>query len=371
MFVFWAVWILFLGVLKGEEDCYEYPKCFPNDGPWSNLKRHCPMPEPQSPEKINTTFHLYTRQNNYTPQVISARNLSSISSSNFNSSKKIFFFIHGYFSNGYKPWNKEVCLRILQVRDCNCIIVDWGEGANEIYYPQAASNVRIVGANLALCLQFLQREYKCNASDFYLIGESLGGHVAGEAGRRIKGIGTIIGLDPVAACFKCTDPVVSLDRSDANRVIVIHTSSGDCSQKPSYCKYFTNLLPVDMGNILNFGICQPLGHIDLYPNSGENMPGCPWDTGLPNMTVFSNPFTVPFCNHQRSLAYFLNSITNPGIYVGYPCSDYHNFKAGNCQSCPSAGCPTMGFYSDNYTGITNGSQIFYLSIPYPENLSAN
>ncbi|KAM4636062.1 pancreatic lipase-related protein 2-like [Discoglossus pictus] len=368
MFVFWAVWILFLGVLKGEEDCYEYPKCFPNDGPWSTLKRHCPMPEPQSPEKVNTTFHLYTRKNNYTSQVLSARNLTSISSSNFNTSKMTYFIIHGYMENAEKTWVKEMCWRLLQVKDCNCIAVDYSGGANNINYFQSASNARVAGAEVAYLLKVVQSDLQYNVSKAHVIGHSLGAQVAGEAGRRIKELGRITALDPAAPCFKCTDPVASLDRSDAKFVDIIHTASGDCSQDPLYCEKFLNKLFVDFNNPLNLGICLPIGHKDFYPNNAENFQGCPLDTGLPNTTILNDPSIIYRCAHTRSITYFLNSIKNSSIYVGYPCSDYNNFKAGNCRSCPSTGCPTMGLYANNYAGVTNGSQRLYLTIEYTKKI---
>eukprot|EP00061_Rhincodon_typus_P018402 g47560.t1 len=98
--------------------------------------------------------------------------------------------------------------------------------------------------------------YNYTVSDVYLVGHSLGAHAAGEAGKRTPGISRITGLDPVEPYFQNTPPEVRLDPTDALFVDVIHTDGS--SQFPS----------------IAFGMFQACGHVDFYPNGGENMPGC-------------------------------------------------------------------------------------------------
>ena len=60
----------------------------------------------------------------------------------------------------------------------------------------------------------------------------------------------IVGLDPAGPLFASTPPAVRLDPSDATFVDVIHTDAK------------------------RWGIEQPCGHIDFYPNGGVNQVGC-------------------------------------------------------------------------------------------------
>lgn len=79
--------------------------------------------------------------------------------------------------------------------------------------------------------------------------------------------------------------------SDADIVEVIHTNAGI------------------------FGFKQPLGTIDYYPNGGISQPGCfIWSVG---------------CSHQRSHAFFIESIYNPKFYAS-KCDSFENLQQDNC-----------------------------------------
>ena len=66
------------------------------------------------------------------------------------------------------------------------ITVNWGAGAG-FPYTQAAANTRVVGAELARLISSLGEQRGVSARSFHLIGHSLGAHVAGYAGRRLRG----------------------------------------------------------------------------------------------------------------------------------------------------------------------------------------
>merc|ERR1719423_250220 len=95
-----------------------------------------------------------------------------------------------------------------------------------------------------------------NASldSFHLIGFSLGAHVSGHAGKRIK-LKRISGLDPAGPLFENFPSSVRLDSSDAEFVDVIHTNAD-------------SLL---WGGL---GAYEPMGHVDFYPNGGRMQKGC-------------------------------------------------------------------------------------------------
>lgn len=62
-------------------------------------------------------------------------------------------------------------------------------------------------------------------------------------------------MDPAQPHFSNTDPLVRLDPTDAIFVDVIHTDAID---------HVTG----------GFGMEEPVGHLDFYPNGGNNQPGC-------------------------------------------------------------------------------------------------
>ena len=63
------------------------------------------------------------------------------------------------------------------------------------------------------------------------------------------------GLDPAGPLFEGYDPRVRLDKSDAEYVDVIH-SNGE------------SLI------VGGFGVWEPIGHVDFYPNGGRAQSGC-------------------------------------------------------------------------------------------------
>lgn len=95
-------------------------------------------------------------------------------------------------------------------------------------YLLAVANTRIVGAMIAFFITRLKNITNARPQDFDLIGHSLGAHISGYAGARIKNpkIGKIIGLDPAGPAFQTNDSNARLDQTDADLVITIHTDAG-------------------------------------------------------------------------------------------------------------------------------------------------
>ena len=73
-------------------------------------------------------------------------------------------------------------------------MVDWA-GGNGFPYEKASANTQVVGADVALFIDYFIKQRGSKATDFHLIGHSLGGHVAGYAGARAKGLARITGKD--------------------------------------------------------------------------------------------------------------------------------------------------------------------------------
>ena len=84
---------------------------------------------------------------------------------------------------------------LLVREDCNVILVDWSGGSRRLY-GQAAGNTRLVGAQIGELIKFIiysNDGSKDLADRFYVIGFSLGGQIAGYAGRHLRACGMVLG----------------------------------------------------------------------------------------------------------------------------------------------------------------------------------
>uniref|UniRef100_A0A8C6NAR3 Triacylglycerol lipase n=1 Tax=Melopsittacus undulatus TaxID=13146 RepID=A0A8C6NAR3_MELUD len=323
-----GIWILALCLLSAaEEVCYDRLGCFSDSVPWSGTVERPIQRLPWSPDKIDTRFLLFTRENPDSYQRISAD--SSIGFSNFKTSRLTRFIVHGFIDKGEENWLLDMCKRLLTVEDVNCISVDWKKGSR-CMYTQASNNVRVVGAEIAYFVNTLKDTYGYSPANVHIIGHSLGAHVAGEAGKRRPGIGRITGLDPAQPYFQGTPIEVRLDKTDAEFVDVIHT---DTAPTVPY---------------LGFGMSPAIGHLDFYPNGGVEMPGY-----LAWKHLFAGTRDFMACNHLRSYKYYSDSIIYPDGFLGYSCDSYNAFQTGSCFPCPAEGCPNMGHYADRFKGKIN------------------
>ena len=75
----------------------------------------------------------------------------------------------------------------------NVIIVDWSHGAT-MPYSKAATNTRVVGAQIAQLVTTIMNVTLATAGSFHIIGHSLGSHIAGYAGERVPHFGRITGI---------------------------------------------------------------------------------------------------------------------------------------------------------------------------------
>ncbi|KAG8517421.1 Inactive pancreatic lipase-related protein 1 [Galemys pyrenaicus] len=323
-----------------KEVCYESLGCFSDSEPWGGTAIRPLKVQPWSPEKIGTRFLLYTNENPNSFQILQPSDPSTIEASNFQTNRKTRFIIHGFIDKGDESWLVDMCKNMFTVEEVNCICVDWKKGSQTTYF-QAANNVRVVGAQVAQMLSMLSTNYSYSPSQVHIIGHSLGAHGAGEAGSRTPGLSRITGLDPVEASFEGTSNEVRLDPSDADFVDVIHTDSAP-------------LIP-----FLGFGTNQLMGHLDFFPNGGENMPGCKKNilsqiVDLDGIWEGTRDFVA--CNHLRSYKYYSESILNPDGFAAYPCASYKAFESDKCFPCPDEGCPQMGHYADKFANKTSEEQ---------------
>ncbi|XP_070537616.1 pancreatic triacylglycerol lipase-like [Ptychodera flava] len=177
-------------------------------------------------------------------------------------------------------------------------------------------------------MQLLRDVTGASYSDMHVSGHSLGAHVAGYAGERTPGLGRITGLDPADPYFEYEDPRVRLDPDDAEFVDVIHSDGNS---------FIT----------LGFGLFQPIGDADFYPNGGKQQPGC----GDESTTIDLS------CDHSRAHEFFLDSITSDCTYLAYPCTLWEvDNDPSACNYCPFGQCSYMGYNADQ----SRARGVFYL-----------
>lgn len=227
----------------------------------------------------------------------------------------------------------------------NLIVIKW---RNFTPYTIATANTRVVGAELANLLKFIEKELKYDRSYFHIIGHSLGAHIAGYCGDRLPGLGRITALDPARPFFQHMPKKVRLDRGDARFVDAIHSD-------------FTPENAIFL--LMSFGMTTPVGHVDFYPNGPPLLqPGCLRDTllsvqngirrGLRHSSlVIAFQESIRYliaCDHQRSHEWFLESIVNRQcVFVGVRCNEFEGLINGRCTCDDSPGaCAIMGIHAD-------------------------
>ncbi|KAM4031248.1 inactive pancreatic lipase-related protein 1-like [Anomaloglossus baeobatrachus] len=325
--------------VQADHICFGELGCFYSTTGLLTLLNSILIPIPESPEKINTRFELRTRSNGPGFQVIKATDVSSVRDSSFDPEKAIKFLIHGFNPGTGITWPSEVSQEILAVEDVNCFAVYWEDGA-AILYEQAVSNARVVGAQVAYFLTFLQTMYK-RLFNVHIIGHSLGAHVAGFAGQRASPrVQRISGLDPAGPLFEGAKNDMKLDASDAELVDVIYTDSAT----------FTSLLM-----LRGFATNDVSGHLNVYPNGGRNQPGCD-ESPLLYILDLSKFIDTATCSHFRSLHLYRESIQNPTAFLAHPASSYKEFQNGAGSPC-NGQCVWMGYFLNSAPSNTGK---FYL-----------
>lgn len=321
---------------ENETRCYGEIGCLNITREWYHLiyRPFNVFPLPRS--VINTRFILYTEENPTDGQLLIADEGDSIAKSNFNPEWETKFIIHGFIDTPLSNWVSEMRDELIARGKLNVIVVDWAGGSLPLY-TQATANTRLVALEMAHLIRTLQTKFNVQPQDIHLIGHSLGAHTAGYVGQQIQGIGRITGLDPAEPYFQGMGPTVRLDPSDAEFVDVIHTDGRS---------FFLLEMP-------GYGMSQPCGHIDFYPNNGKEQPGCALSqeggTLIP-LTLIKDGIeeasrVLLACNHVRAIKLFIDSINGKCPYIAHRCPSYQHFLAGRCFKCTAGNCAQMGYHA--------------------------
>ena len=282
---------------SAKEICFDKVGCFNDDYPYS-YGLHRPARLPDHPDKINTTFTLHT--------TVAPRGTEEVVDNLIKNAKTVFI-THGW-RDSVDGWVQDAVENLLSLKEpMNVITVDWRDGAGILDYPQAATNTRLVGRQIALLVDnIVQNEKLSSAELVQLVGHSLGGQTAGYAGKYFTDltnnkIGKITGLDPAGPGFEIEDMpdrdrhLIHLYKTDATFVDVIHTTGGPLTE-------------------MGLGMTSSVGHADFYPNGGVKQPGC----------------HQPNCHHSRAYQYWISSVKR-NCFQAWSCSSYEDFQAETCS----------------------------------------
>ena len=328
-------------------------------------------------------FKLYTDSSNSSTSLTIETVVNDIKEYCNDSSCTNYIIIHGFQSKSTK-WVNEMKNELFKNNNkTNVLTVDWKTGSIYINAVKKIAN-SANGVNDILKRLFRQGFFMVDdlkRMNIHCIGHSLGAHFCGKLGNLLqKDLGLklmrITALDPAGPCFKNYDDYSRLDRNDADYVDVIHTSSV-------------------------FGIQEPIGHSNYYPNGGKNQCekskkifsglGKKLTSGLLKfINLFSQCKEVDFeidfgesrlirhkrflkglakglikdsymCDHNKSYKYFIESIRNSSCrfmgFMGRECNK-NGIKRDEENGSKHCMSNMMGFFSRKEA--TNGTHVYEL-----------
>lgn len=331
-------------VQKRETVCYGNLGCFNNDPPFRSLYRPISF-LPQSPDVVKPKFNLRTRTTPPKGVLLRAGDPNAPGMAHFQHSRPTKFVVHGFIDSIHLGnWMQDMASQFLAQGDYNVVLVEWLFGSFDLY-GQATANTRVVGAMIAELIDYLQNTTGARPEDMHIVGHSLGAHIAGYAGERLRYLGRITGLDPAEPYFQNMDIVVRLDPSDALFVDIMHTDGA------AFYSVKTGL-----------GMSQACGHVDYYVNGGHDQPGC---AKSPVYHILENGLIegvreAVACSHLRSYHLFTESINSACPFESFRCDSEEEFYKGNCIPCEGDGCGFMGMLADRVQPESRTPVKYYL-----------
>ncbi|KAJ8710418.1 hypothetical protein PYW07_009784 [Mythimna separata] len=240
---------------------------------------------------------------------------------------RMLVYMHGFTDNPEKTSFQTIRLAAEEgLGDCVSILALDASSLIKFFYLRASTIVTFIGRSLGATLAALVSS-GLEPPKIHLIGHSLGSHISGSAGKEFlkrtgHKVGRISGLDPAGPCFSDVAPALRLTRNDAAFVDVIHTDAGV------------------------YGLDQKIGHVDFWPNSGSEQPGCLLQT----------------CSHSRAWEYFAESMSTRHAFLSIQCPSYYTFRQSNCTTSDIIvmGYDTPANASGDYYLITAGQSPYGL-----------
>ncbi|XP_013137998.1 PREDICTED: inactive pancreatic lipase-related protein 1-like [Papilio polytes] len=212
----------------------------------------------------------------------------------FDPQRKLIIFVHGFIDDPTKDSFKNISEAFLRSGETSVIALD-GSPLIRWLYLRATTYVRFMGRKLGEVLAAMVNGGTDPAS-IHLIGHSLGSHISGFAGKTLFKLtgrkpGRLTALDPAGPCFTNVEKDLRVKDTDADYVDCIHSDSGV------------------------YGMKEPVGHADYFPNGGHSQPGCLLQT----------------CSHSRSWLYFAESLLEVAAFSARRCASWEHFKRDQCD----------------------------------------
>jgi hypothetical protein len=245
--------------------------------------------------------------------------------------RQVAFIVHGFWNNELFSWQYGVKRALLEAEDSTVIIVTWGAGSLVPLYTQAGANTKTVASVVAELSKAITNSavFKQDPKSLYLycIGHSLGAQICGQAGRLAGNFNRVTGLDPAGPGFEKCWSENKVDTRSAACVDHIHTDGSGKGHANSVVPYF--------------GTLNSWGHVDFFPNGGEDQPGC---------NMLNNDAAA--CSHMKAIDFFVYSVQNKGTCVS-------KNKCATPEKCEAHPGQQMGYYSschkDNKQAVQGGN----------------
>lgn len=330
----------------GKERCMRDLGCFKITKEFFDPIRRPINVLPHDRALIDTRFTLYKRERPSEPHKVDANKPETME--HIDPSLETKIIIHGWIDKEFGPWQERLKDRMLLSGEFNVIIVDWTKG-NQLPYTQATANCRVVGAEVAYLVNKTMEYRDVDPGKVHIIGHSLGAQIAGYAGERIRNLGRITGLDPAEPYFQYMPRNVRLDETDAKFVDILHTDSNSII-------------------VLGFGLAQPCGHVDFYPNDGRDQPGCEKRKGIIKLItegIIEGGGRFIGCSHQRAVEFYAATVTQTRCDpVAYECPSWSNFLEGKCTDCGQNGsrCAILGEKAIQSKGLGQNNLKLYVKL---------
>ncbi|XP_047989447.1 endothelial lipase-like isoform X2 [Leguminivora glycinivorella] len=196
------------------------------------------------------------------------------------------------------------------------ILVDWSS-LSFAPYEDAVSYVPCVSNEIRSFIENMMAASKLNPNRLHLIGFDLGAHIVGIASRNsVARAVKITALDPAGDGWGADSQ--RLNATDAQLVEVIHTNGNGAFGSTAY------------------GIGEPIGTLDFFPNGGDRQPGC---------RTLDNE-----CHHKRAWQLFAGTVDAGGHLIAMKCLDMSQVSNDRCTMIPPAVMGTLALVKFN-TGL--------------------
>ncbi|KAL7011647.1 hypothetical protein ACKWTF_014367 [Chironomus riparius] len=203
--------------------------------------------------------------------------------------------IHGYEADYKSEMAKELVKAFVSRKDHNVIFADWSAYAFDDYSEITHEIDHIANVFVYLLNKMMDDGY--DLTQVYIIGHSLGAHIAGRVGNLLQHqnitLPRITGLDPAGPLFDypaikkkmfkiSSSDHTPLSKDDAKFVDIIHTNAG-----------------LYRGSFISHG------HQDFWPNCGVFQPHC---DECKISKIFKDYKDCSMCSHIASWRYYAESV---------------------------------------------------------------